>query len=182
MIANKSANDQIWTLEMWDEAGCQEECEFAEQPTHAEIKQECRAIFSVGDYPCEGARIAVSYRLVDSEGDEVDWGSVTIDIEPNHELLIADETRGEGCGNDPDDHDWTTKGEGGCDSNPGVWATGGTSMTFSSRCRICGLHRTEYITGSQFNPGECDTVEYDMPYQWCKACQTEDHCENECEK
>jgi hypothetical protein len=66
-----------------------------------------------------------------------------------------------GCGDSPDDHDWTAEGEGGCDENPGVWSTGGTSMMFRTHCRACGLRRTEHTTGYQRNPGDHDTVEYE---------------------
>jgi hypothetical protein len=61
------------------------------------------------------------------------------------------------------DHDWSAEGEGGCSENPGVWSTGGTSMVFHTHCTHCGLIRIERSTGSQRNPGEHDTVEYQMP-------------------
>jgi hypothetical protein len=84
-------------------------------------------------------------------------------IEPDHGGKIAAATRGEQtCGNSPDDHDWTADGEGGCRENPGVWSRGGTIMTFSTHCRKCGLHRLERTVGTQRNPGDHDTVEYEM--------------------
>jgi len=67
-----------------------------------------------------------------------------------------------GCGDDPDDHDWTSEGEGGLDENPGVWSTGGTSMVYHSHCRRCGLRRIEHSHGAQRNPGEGDSVEYHL--------------------
>jgi hypothetical protein len=84
--------------------------------------------------------------------------------------------RGRSCGDDPDSHDWTSTGEGGCDSNPGVWATGGTSFHFASHCKACGLHRDEYVVGRQRNPGEHDETVYDMPETWCANCECE-YCE-----
>ena len=95
----------------------------------------------------------------DGEGTiEGDRNCVTIDIEPDAEKLMAR------AGADPEcAHDWTSEGEGGCDDNPGVWSTRGTSMSFVSHCRQCGLIRKEFTTGSQRNPGEHDTVSYEMP-------------------
>jgi hypothetical protein len=111
---------------------------------------------------------------------EVDSGYHTVGIEPDHEDMI-DKAVGKygdqaerSCGNDPEDHEWTSKGEGGCDQNPGVWATGGTSMLFASHCRKCGLHREEHHTGSQRNPGEHDTASYEMPDNWCAECEAEE--------
>lgn len=80
----------------------------------------------------------------------------------DHAKAIRQATRGDGCGNNPDDHDWTSEGEGGLRENPGVWSTGGTSMTVLSHCRKCGLHRTEVFPGVQRNPGQGDSVEYRM--------------------
>lgn len=83
------------------------------------------------------------------------------------------------CGYNPDDHDWTAEGEGGCDQNPGVWSTGGTSFVSFTHCRKCGLRRIERTTGCQKNPGEHDTVEYFMPDSWCVECQSEsENCEH----
>lgn len=94
---------------------------------------------------------------------------VSCEIEPDHEALIN------AAGGDTDcDHDWTAEGEGGLDENPGVWSTGGTSMTFATHCRVCGLHRVEHSTGSQRNPGEHDTVEYEQPATWCAGCEREE--------
>ena len=97
--------------------------------------------------------------------EEIDDGTVTVEIEPDHEWLITEAARlldnsSDSCGNDPYDHKWTTDG----DDNP-AWSTGGTSMVLHSHCsrKKCGLHRTEHHTGSQRNPGEHDTVEYEFP-------------------
>ena len=88
--------------------------------------------------------------------------------EPDHDALIR------AAGGDTEcDHDWTSEGEGGCTENPGVWSTGGTSMTFGAHCRKCGLHRVESTTGSQYNPGEHDTVEYEQPPTSCAECESE---------
>ena len=107
----------------------------------------------------------------DEDGDEIDRDGVSVEIEPDHERLVREAVRLAGardrsCGNDPDEHDWTSEGEGGCDENPGVWSTGGTSMLFVSHCRTCGLRRREKTCGSQRNPGESDRVEYEMPEEW----------------
>lgn len=36
-------------------------------------------------------------------------------------------------------------------------------MLFVARCRHCGMERRESTTGSQKNPGECDTTTYSEP-------------------
>ena len=117
-----------------------------------------------GDWGDEGALVGVRYTLTDEDGDALYWDSITVEIEPDHEAMIHKACgRDCGCGLSPDDHDWTREGEGGCDENPGVWSHGGTAMSFASHCRDCGLRRREYHCGSQRNPGECDTVKYEMP-------------------
>lgn len=114
-----------------------------------------------GDWGDDGASIDVSWWITDAAHRETNRGRLTVDVEPDHAAMIrAAMGDAESCGDDPDDHEWTSQGEGGCDENPGVWSTGGTSMKFTSHCRRCGLHRTEETTGSQRNPGEHDTTEY----------------------
>lgn len=120
-----------------------------------------------GEWGDEGALVEAWVREVDAEGVDLEDGEerrIEVEIEPNHEALIreAEDYPGQVCGYGPDDHDWTSEGEGGIEENPGVWATGGTSLQVDAHCRRCGLHRTERLTGSQRNPGECDTVEYRM--------------------
>lgn len=122
-----------------------------------------------GDWGHEGATVEVWVTEEDEDGEETDRKYITVEIEPDHEHLIHEATRHDrerSCGDSPDDHDWTSEGEGGCDSNPGVWATGGTSLHFASHCRACGLHRNLYTCGSQRNPGDHDRVEYEMPDSW----------------
>lgn len=80
----------------------------------------------------------------------------------DHAEAIKNVMGNAGCGTSPDDHDWTSEGEGGCDTNPGVWKLNGTTMVYKSHCRCCGLHRTETVLGWQRNPGEGDSVEYDV--------------------
>jgi hypothetical protein len=128
-----------------------------------------------GEWGDDGASVWGAWELSreDDSGEKIvmETGAMTVDIEPDHERLMREAGAPDDC-----DHDWTSEGEGGCDENPGVWATGGTSMTFASHCRKCGLHRTEHHTGSQRNPGEHDTVEYEMPGSWCPECEREE-CE-----
>ena len=83
-------------------------------------------------------------------------------IDHSHAIRAAMGRDG-GCGLSPDDHDWTSEGEGGCDENPGVWSLGGTKIVVKSHCKKCGLKRTEVSVGSQRNPGEGDSVEYEAP-------------------
>lgn len=134
---------------------------------------ETEAWIEDGEWGSDGASIGAWWTLSDEDGDEIDTGSVTVDIEPDHDALIS------AAGGDTDcDHDWSAEGEGGLSENPGVWSTGGTAMVFHAHCRSCGLHRKERSTGSQRNPGEHDTVEYEQPANWCVECQRE---ECECE-
>jgi len=147
----------------------------------SEAEDWCRG----GDWGKDGARIEVTVTEEDARGDTVESRHISVDIEPDHAAMILgvcggrhDDRYERCCGDDPDDHDWTSEGEGGCDQNPGVWSTGGTSMSFASHCRTCGLHRSEHTTGSQRNPGEHDTVAYEMPEAWCKECEAEE-CEAE---
>ena len=115
---------------------------------------------SDGDWGIDGASVDGWWTIKDEEGDTIASGYVTVEIEPDHEALM------DAAGADPDcDHEWTSEGEGGCESNPGVWATGGTSMMFRSHCIHCGLIKIEHTTGWQRNPGEHDTVEYRLPDQ-----------------
>jgi hypothetical protein len=122
---------------------------------------------SNGSWGAHGASVCVWWTLTDNDGKELDRGSVTVEIEPDYPMLIKDAVGSrppeDFCGYEDDDHEWTSEGLGGCDSNPGVWSTGGTSMVFKTHCKNCGLRRTEYHTGLQRNPGEHDTVEYEMP-------------------
>ncbi len=105
-----------------------------------------------GEWPKSGCCCCIGAENVD---DERDCASKEIEIEPDHAALIRS------AGGDTDcDHDWTADGEGGCSENPGVWSTGGTSMSFATHCRRCGLHRQERTTGDQKNPGEHDTTHY----------------------
>jgi len=127
-----------------------------------------------GDWGAGGAIVDVSWKLIE----EISEGSLEVEIEPDHGTLIK---RACGriehcCGLDPDDHQWTSEGEGGCDENPGVWSTGGTGIATAAHCRVCGLRQEWYYPGSQRNPGEHDTVEYEMPESWCAECQSEE-CE-----
>lgn len=115
---------------------------------------------SDGEWGVGGAAIEVDWEIFSDEDHEdlLAEGSTTVEIEPDHDDLIA------AAGGDPDcNHEWSSEGEGGCDENPGVWSTGGTAMVFGSHCARCGLRRTEYHTGSQRNPGEHDTVVYEQP-------------------
>lgn len=146
-----------------------------------------------GDWGPEGASVPVRWVLLDddgedyldADGDPIE-GTVTVEIEPDHEYLIRvacggrhDDRHARCCGVKPGDHDWTVEGEGGCKENPGFWSAGGTAFVMTDHCRTCGLRRRELHLGAQKNPGEHDTVEYAMPHDWCRDCQ-KDGCE--CEK
>ena len=161
--ATEVAADTPHTLEMWDDAGGDETVEFDGRPSAEEIAEACRDWVEGGEWGDAGASVRVNWVLADGTlavaGDEeIDSGIEEVDIEPNHDALIRVAGGDTSCG-----HDWTGEGEGGCDENPGVWSTGGTSMLFVRHCTRCGLIRTERDPGSQRNPGECPTVEYSLP-------------------
>lgn len=42
----------------------------------------------------------------------------------------------------------------GCNTNPGVYSCGGTNMSTTTVCMLCGIVRTEVDSGSQRNPNE----------------------------
>ena len=165
-------DEREYTVTMRDEGGCTEESTLT-IPAGTEADQDAQALTEArtateewvgeGSYSDKGACVRAWFSLEDEEST---WPEedIEVDIEPNHSALIREAMgRGEGCGTSPDDHEWTSEGEGGCAENPGVWSTGGTAMTFSSHCSECGLQRVVRTTGSQRDPGDCDTVEYSAP-------------------
>jgi hypothetical protein len=112
-----------------------------------------------------------------ADGDYLERVMVTVDVEV---LEPADDTNEEigdhecaevAAGPEPKEpdcarghgHEWRSpKFLGGCDSNPGVWSTGGTSLAVNEVCIHCGTYRHTACTGSQRNPGELpETVSYE---------------------
>lgn len=152
-----------YVLRMSDDFGGDAEEFFEERPSLEEINETCDEWVLQGDWGPTGAVVEVSWTLVELTYVESDCGTAPVEVEPDHAQLIRAATGGLGCGENPEAHEWTSDGEGGLDENPGVWSTGGTSMMFRQHCTRCGLIRTECTTGSQRNPGEHDTVEYEMP-------------------
>lgn len=154
----------MWNLSVRDDASGDVDIEFKEQPELSDIEREIEDWVHDGSWGDEGASISCRWTLFNND-EEIDDGWLTVEVEPNHSNLISEAVSPywDGCGYDPDDHDWTAEGEGGCDENPGVWSTGGTSLVFQEHCSVCGLHRTMYVTGCQKNPGEHDTVHYEKP-------------------
>lgn len=122
-----------------------------------------------GDYGSElsgSVKVTVWRNGIDADGDDckVDEKSFSIDLAEalDHGPAIRAAMGDDSCGDSPDDHDWTSEGEGGLKENPGVWSLGGTTFLFKSHCRKCGVHRTTTDPGSQRNPGQGKTVEYRM--------------------
>ena len=111
-----------------------------------------------GEWGDAGAVVSGSWTLYDDAGDEIDSGCAEVEIEPNHAALIRAAGGDTKC-----KHRWAAEGEGGLVENPGVWATGGTTLVICDHCEHCGLRRRRELTGSQRNPGECDTVSYSLP-------------------
>ena len=163
----------IYEIEMRDDGGGQ--CAIFVESTPATLESdaqcECQEWAEEGEWGDAGASIPMGWTAYQN-GVKVASGSYEAEIEPNHDALIRE------AGGYPEcEHDWTAKGEGGCKENPGVWSMGGTSISYSTHCQHCGLHRNEITTGSQRNPGEHDTVEYSQPDSWCGDCEAEEcHC------
>lgn len=182
-----------YTLTMRCEGGGQDRVTFAARPTDEECDEATADWTREGEWGDDGCEVGYWWELTrltaagwaaDEDGEEVASDRGSVEIDPDHSSLIRAACGREGwgrcCGGDPDDHDWTSEGEGGCRENPGVWSTGGTSMSFASHCRACGLRRSEHACGSQRNPGEHDTVSYEMPDSWCVECQSSDcDCETD---
>lgn len=163
---------QTYTLEMSEECGGSESEDFEADTWREAVsyaKERLQEWVRGGDYGINGASVSANYVLYDEDGEEVDEENMRVEIEPDHDALIR-EAGGDICCK----HDWSAEGEGGCQENPGVWSTGGTSMVFKRHCRKCGLKRTENWTGAQRNPGEHDTFEYEQPENWCEECQSEE--------
>jgi hypothetical protein len=142
------------TVRAWDDGSSETvECDLGDDYDAVAEELWDGADYGDGDY-----RVTVYWEATDSDGDEVDSGS--FDVVGHAEEPQCPEA---------DEHDWTSEYEGGCTENPGVWSTGGTSMVFRSHCRHCGMERVERHTGSQRNPGECDTTTYGEPdSEWVK--------------
>lgn len=123
-----------------------------------------------GSWPIEGCRVTVCVFLL---ADEDELAEAVVEIEPDHEALIkealndAQWTSG-CCGLNPDDHKWTSKGEGGCKENPGVLSMGGTIISTTDHCSMCGLRRSQLLLGSQRNHGEVDTTTYTLDEELLK--------------
>lgn len=147
---------------IWDECAS----EIIEADSMDDAIEQAQEWLRDGEWGDEGAAPSANVGELEADGNVVDQERTSVDIEPDHAALIGrlvgpyDGDRI--CGFDPDDHDWTSEGEGGLDENPGVWGHGGTAISVAQHCRRCRLHRTTRYTGSQRNPGEHDTVEYTL--------------------
>ncbi len=85
-----------------------------------------------GDYGNAGGSVRVCWTLED-EGEEVDHGFLDVDLAVDHAKLIR------AAGGDVDcEHDWTRAGEGGCDSNPGVFRAEGDGLVTREHCTARG--------------------------------------------
>jgi len=136
------------TVRAWDDGSSEE----TEVDHGDDYEDAARDLWDGADYGDGDYCVDVRWTATDAAGKEVDSGS----FELTHQTEEPD------CP-EADEHDWTSEHEGGCAENPGVWSTGGTSMLFIARCKHCGMKRQEHTTGSQRNPGECDTTTYSEP-------------------
>ena len=131
-----------------------------------QVQEEAEDWVSEGEWGEDGASVTVYWSLSDDDGDIMREGTLSVEIEPDHTALILL------AGGDPDcDHEWSREGEGGCNENPGVWSTGGTTIVTREHCTCCGIIRETKSRGSQRNPGEVDSVTYSLPEpERCRAC------------
>lgn len=99
--------------------------------------------------------------LVEVRVERLGWADEVLETE-SVEIECGDDPKAPDC-KDGQEHEWHTPHNvlGGLEENPGVWSAGGTSMVFKSVCKHCGCVKTEFFCGTQRNPGQCDTIEYD---------------------
>jgi hypothetical protein len=133
-----------------------QELNFEEKPSEKEIEEKVKNWISDGSWGDEGASIHVIWILKKNE-EEIDNGSIIVEIETNHNYLIAEATANcpWSCGNNPEDHDWV---------NEGIWGAGGSALDFYSHCKNCELYRQEYHPGAHCNLQDHNTVNYTMLY------------------
>ena len=158
--------ERKYTVEMEAEGGGSETTEITvpageEKEQDAEANRQAIQLIEDwmrdGDWGDEGASVHAWYTLSDDDY-TFPRERVTVEIPANEEALMRQ------AGANPDcEHEFTHEGEGGCKENPGVWSIGGTAFSFRSHCRHCGLVRREISVGAQRNPGEHDTVTFELP-------------------
>lgn len=100
-----------------------------------------------GDWGPDSVEVDAGWRILSVEMDEDEVGEeMTVKIELDHSRKICEALERDGfsvrdiCGTDPDDHEWTSEGEGGDPENPGIRSNGNSGLSISSHCRVCGLH------------------------------------------
>ncbi len=156
----------ITTINVRDECGADEtlEIEVSEgQKIEHVARQAVEEWVRGGEWGIEGTEVIAWWSLEDSPDEE---HKVVVQIEPDTEALIKQAVLDgaskytytemvEKCGPDDACHDWT---EGDAHSH------GGTTMSFRSHCRRCGLYREILNRGWQRNPGEpIESVSYRWP-------------------
>lgn len=141
----------MWTMHCED--GCEED--ISEPCDLSAAEAACESWMGDGEWEPESEVSGAVYPTGGKPNSHDHPVSITIDAAPEPDCV------------DGEEHDWTPEYEDGCRENPGVWSTGGTSMTFVCHCRHCGMERTQHTTGSQCNPGEHDTTTYgDQDPEW----------------
>jgi len=99
-----------------------------------------------------GCQVTAYIAELDEDGETEVWDRhVSVDLEPDEP----------DCDSDAGEHDWRPNPDDGCTENPGVWSLGGTTISSVDFCLHCGLRRKQITRGSQRNPGEADTTEYE---------------------
>lgn len=107
-----------YILRMEDDYGCSHSISFGDElPDQPCVHDEIENWVKDGEWGDDGTEISVKWNLI-RDREEVDSDSHTVIIEPNHFVLINNACGYDcsSCGNDPDDHDWTSDGEGGASS------------------------------------------------------------------
>jgi hypothetical protein len=142
--------------------GGEEEWELERLPTEEELEERLRSWFLEGDWDgFEGTEHSVDYEIY--EGEELlDEGTFHFRVPWNEEKLIQQTLEKMWRSSDPDvvflrgvvedcEHEWerTAGIEGGCDTNPGVWAGPGDTIIFREHCAKCGLQRRRVLEGGE---------------------------------
>lgn len=130
-----------YTIQMVDQNGVEVEDERGSLPSDQDVKDAAEVQWHrMPRYMPHGACVTVQYSILDLDLRLVSFGSVEIDVEPDHTHLIGQACGERGCGDYHDMHDWHTP-----------------QREVDSACRRCGLRKTWYLDGQH------RAVKYEMP-------------------
>jgi hypothetical protein len=158
----------IYILRAWIDGGNggEDEWELEELPTKEELEEKLRRWFLGGDWDrFEGTVHEVGYEIREEFSGEdeepLEEGTFHFRV-PFNEKKLMRQALNEIRSNDPDivflssvaeecGHEWerSVDIDGGCDSNPGVWAGPGDRLYIREHCTKCGLQRREVLEGGE---------------------------------